>query len=179
MSPQPNPRMPLTNSSHHWTTAVSSLNLGSSLLSFNRATADCVSRNKCESGSVDYSISAMPCSALTEYFRFVSSPRFDFDPSWHRFAVEAWRDCRRPLASGRKIMSRAKLLFRTVGQALGLTDLIIVRLNPDLRGRSVVACQRACKRHHPRKGKPVVRLGRKTKGHTRRSVSLKLANWMR
>src|SRR4051812_45800984 len=23
MSPQPNPRMPLTNSSHHWTTAVS------------------------------------------------------------------------------------------------------------------------------------------------------------
>ena len=43
-------------------------------------------------------------------------------------------NCRRPLASDRKIMSRVKLLFRTVGQALSLTDLIIVRLNPDLRG---------------------------------------------
>src|SRR5829696_5085430 len=84
-------------------------------------------------------------------------------------------NCRRPLVSGRKITSRAKLLFRTVGQALGLTDLIIVRLNPDLRGRSVVACQRACKRHHPRKGKPVVRLGRKTKGRNCSEFHKKLA----
>ena len=51
---------------------------------------------------------------------------------------------RRPLAKARKGTSRAKLLFRTVGQALSLTDLIIVRLYPDLRGRSVVPCKRAC-----------------------------------
>ena len=74
-------------------------------------------------------------------------------------------NCRRPLASDRKITSRAKLLFRTVGQTLSLTELVIVRLNPDLRGPKRSSVLKGLQRHHPRKGKPVVRLGRKTKGH--------------
>ena len=50
------------------------------LVCCDRATADCVSRNdRATTDCSDSSNGALRRSALTEYFRFVSSPSFDFE----------------------------------------------------------------------------------------------------